>query len=74
MKMPTRESKHAFLLAIVAIALMAGHGVVLYYVSSHVAASAAIVSGMVLLVVVKHLGLIGALHAWWRRRLRHRSE
>jgi L-lactate permease len=68
MKMPARESKHALPLAIVAIVLVAGHGVVLHYVSG--AASAAIVSGVVLLVFVKHFGLIGALHVWWRRRLR----
>lgn len=68
--MPASVSKHALLLAVVAIALIAGHGVALYYLSSHVAASAAIMSAVVLLIIAKHLGLIGALHSWWRSRLR----
>jgi hypothetical protein len=43
---------------------------VLYYASSHVAASAAVITGVSLLMVAKHVGLIGVLHAWWRRRTR----
>ena len=52
-------------------ALIAGHGIILYYVSSHTALSAAIVSGVLLLVVVKHLRLLGPLYALFRRRSRH---
>ena len=39
--------------------LIAGHGIILYYVSSHLALSAAVVSGVIVLVVIKHLGLLG---------------
>jgi hypothetical protein len=63
-------SSHLFLVAIIAIALIAAHGAVLYYASSHVAASAAVITGVSLLMVAKHVGLIGVLHAWWRRRTR----
>jgi uncharacterized membrane protein len=63
-------SPHRLRVTIVAIALIVVHGAVLYYVSSHVAASAAVISGVGLLMMAKHAGLIGVLHAWWRRRTR----
>ena len=51
--------------------LMAGHGVVLYYFRLHFALSAAVITGVVVLVVVKHIGLLGPLYAIlrkpWRR-------
>lgn len=50
-----------------AVLLIAGHGFILYYASSHIAVSAAAVSGLVILVVLKHLGLLG-VHALFRRR------
>jgi membrane protein YdbS with pleckstrin-like domain len=53
------------------VVLIAGHGIILYYVSSYTALSAAIVSGVILLVMVKHLGLLGSLYALFRRRSRH---
>ena len=57
-------------LVFVVLSVIVGHGLVLYHLSSYAAASTAIVSGLVLIVIAKHLGLIGTLHAWWRRRLR----
>ena len=36
--------------------LIAGHGVILYYVSSHMALSTVDIAGVIALVVVKHLG------------------
>ncbi len=50
------------------VILMLGHGVVLYYVSSHVALSAAAVSGVIVLVVIKHLGWLAPLYTLFRRR------
>jgi hypothetical protein len=41
------------------ITLVAGHGIILYYFSSHMALSAAVVSGVIILFVIKHLGLPG---------------
>jgi membrane protein YdbS with pleckstrin-like domain len=53
------------------VVLIAGHGIILYYVSSRTALSAAIVLGVIVLVVVKHLGLLSPLYALVRRRSRH---
>ena len=52
--------------------LIAGHGVMIRYVSSHLALSTGIIAGMAVLVVVKYLGLLGPLHAMGRK-LRHKS-
>jgi hypothetical protein len=57
----------------VAVVLIAGHGVILYYVSSHMALSAAI-AGVIALVVVKHLGLFGSLYALVRKALRRQRH
>jgi membrane protein YdbS with pleckstrin-like domain len=46
------------------------HSVVLYYVFSHTALSAAVMSGVIVLIVIKHLGLLGPLYALFRRRAR----
>lgn len=55
--------------AIIAIAFVAAHGVVLYDLASGAALPvAAFASGMVVLAVLKHLGLFGALVAALRRR------
>jgi hypothetical protein len=52
------------------IGLAAGHSVALYYVKSRATLSAAVVSGVIVLVVTKHLGLLGPLYALVRRRSR----
>lgn len=54
-------------LAALAIALAAGHGAILYYASSHVALSAGLMTGVALLVVLKHLGFLGPPLALFRR-------
>lgn len=54
------------LLAGVAV-LVAGHGIILHYVSSHTTLSAGVVSGVIVLVVIKHLGLLCPLYALFRR-------
>ena len=56
-----------WILALLAVLLVVGHGIVLYYASSHLALSAGLVSGVVLLIVVKHLGLLGPAYALFRR-------
>lgn len=47
--------------------LIASHGIILYYVSSHLALSAAMIAAVTGLVVVKHLGLLGLLYAAARK-------
>jgi hypothetical protein len=56
------------LLPALLVGLLAGHGVILYYVSSHVPLSAAVLSGAAILLVMKHVGLFGQLYAVIRRR------
>ena len=59
-----------WILAVLALLLIAGHGFILYYASSHMALSAGIVAGVVLLVVIKHLGLLGSAFALLRQHRR----
>jgi hypothetical protein len=60
--------RRVWMLPVLVIVLLAGHGVLLYYVSSHVMLSAAVLSGAIILLVIKHLGLVGPLYALLRRR------
>jgi hypothetical protein len=57
---------------VLAVLLMAGHGIILYYASSHFGLSAGLVAGVILLIVIKHLGLLGPAYALFRRRWRSR--
>lgn len=56
--------------------LVAGHGILLYFLRHtripHAGFSGALVSGVVLLVVAKHLGLLAALLRPLRDLFRHR--
>lgn len=70
MKHTTRWPAHAVSIAVLAVALIAGHGVVLYLFSSYFATSVAVVATVVLLVIAKHFGLIGAALSWLRREWR----
>jgi hypothetical protein len=58
------------LLSMAAAVLIAGHGFILYYVSSHMALSAAAISTLIIVLVIKHLGLLGPLYALFQRRSR----
>jgi hypothetical protein len=49
------------------ILLFAAHGLAFYFLR-HLALSAAVVSGIVVLVVVKHIGAFGSLYALFRKR------
>jgi len=61
------------MLPLAVIILIAGHGIVLYYFSSHVALSTAVVSAVIILVLIKHLGLLGSAYALFRRRARRKA-
>jgi len=57
------------------ILLITGHGVILYYTYSHLALSTALMSGVVVLVLIKHRGLLAPLFAWLgRKRLAGRES
>lgn len=60
--------RRVWMLPVLVILLLVGHGVILYYVSSHVTLSAAVLSGAIILLVIKHVGLLGPLYALFRRR------
>jgi uncharacterized membrane protein YhaH (DUF805 family) len=62
--------KRSWMLLAGVVVLVAGHAVVLHYVKLHLGLSAAVVSGVIALVVIKHLGLLGPAYAVVRRRFR----
>ena len=51
-----------------AVVLVAGHGAFLYYVRVHMGLSVGALAGVILLVLVKHLGLLAPAFARFRRR------
>jgi hypothetical protein len=60
-----------WLVLAIAALIIAAHGVALYYVSSHLAASTAVLGGVFALVIFKHLGLLApflAILRKWRNR------
>jgi membrane protein YdbS with pleckstrin-like domain len=63
-----RARRRFWILPILLVVLLAGHGVILYYVASHVMVSAAVLSSAVILLVLKHVGLLGPVYALFRRR------
>ena len=69
----SRLRARGWMLPVGVVILIAGHGIVLYYFSSHVALSAAVVSGVIILVVIKHLGVLGSTYALFRRRARRNA-
>ena len=66
----SRWFRRPWVLLVGAVALVAAHVTILRYVLTHAAVSAAVVSGVVVLVVIKHLGLLGSLFALFRRKSR----
>ena len=70
--LPGHSLKHGrlWILAVLALVLLAWHGFILYYASSHMALSAGIIAGTVVLIVIKHLGLLAPVFAFFRRHRR----
>jgi hypothetical protein len=66
MKPSGRWLTHRLILLVAVGILIAAHGSILYCVSSHATVSIAVAA--VILVVIKHLGLLGPLLVWFRRR------
>jgi len=67
MTVGSRLFKRSWMLAAGAVALVAVHAIILRYVLPHAALSAVVVSGVIIVVVIKHLGLLGSLFARLRR-------
>jgi hypothetical protein len=55
-------------MGLAAVVLIAAHLFPLYYLFSHKVLSASIVAGVLLVVLIKHLGIIGPVYAFFRRR------
>lgn len=51
-----------------ALVLIVGHGAFFYYMRAHIGLSAGALGGVILLVFVKHLGLLGPVFARFRHR------
>jgi membrane protein YdbS with pleckstrin-like domain len=65
----------AFMLSAGAILLLiVGHGLILYYALSRTALSVTVVLAVIVLVVIKHLGLLGPLYALFRLRSRSNTR
>lgn len=67
---PSTRRRARWVVALGVAVLIVVHGLVLYGFSLQVALPAAVLTGAVVLVVLKHLGLIGSLVALLRRRRR----
>jgi len=74
MKNHSRLPLRPWMVLVGVVVLIAGHGIIVYYVSSHVALSVTVMAGLTLLVVIKHLGLLGPLYALFRRRSRRNDR
>lgn len=69
-----KSARHIVALAALALAMIIGHGVLLYRGASHSPAPlAALGIGMVALALLKHVGALGALLAIVKRRFRRQS-
>jgi hypothetical protein len=66
MKPQGRRMAHRLILLAAIGLFVADHGAILYYVSSH--ATVSIAAAVLILLVIKHVGLLGPLFAWFRRR------
>ncbi len=62
--------RHPWMLLVGAVVLIAAHATILRYVLPHTTLSVAVVSIVTVVVVVKHLGLLGSLFALLRRQSR----
>ena len=57
-----------WLLLVLAVVLISSHALVLRYALQHKSLSASLVAGVIILVVMTHLGLLSRLYAFLRRR------
>jgi hypothetical protein len=63
--------RRPWMLPVGVVALIAAHVIVVRYALPRAALSVAVVSGVVIVVVLKHVGLLGSLFALFRRPSRH---
>jgi membrane protein YdbS with pleckstrin-like domain len=63
--------KRIWIPAVLVVVLVAGHGAMLYFIASHWLATSAVLSAAIVLLAMKHVGLLGPVYALFRR---HRSR
>ena len=68
MNRPSYLRARVWMVPLGVVALILGHGAVLYYVSSHLALSGAVISGLIALIVIRHLRWLAPLYSFFRRR------
>jgi hypothetical protein len=71
MKVHNGPVRRPWVLLAGAVVLIAAHATILRYVLAHTTLSTAVISSVLVLVVIKHLGLLASLFAVFRRRSRH---
>jgi hypothetical protein len=62
-----RFMRSSILPVMAGVALMAVHATILRYIFLHTTLSTAVAAGVILIVVIKHLGLFGSFVALFRR-------
>jgi hypothetical protein len=67
MRLHGRALTRPWMLVVGAVLLIAGHGF-LYHALSNMTLPVVVVSGVIILIAIKHLGLLGLLYARFRRR------
>ena len=67
MKIFSRLAARPLTLVAVAVIFVAAHGLAFYFLR-HLALSATVASGVIILIVLKHLGIFGSLYALIQRR------
>lgn len=60
--------RRPWLFPVLLVVLLAGHGVILYLAASKVTVSAGVLLGLIVLLVIKHLGVLGPVYARFRQR------
>jgi hypothetical protein len=65
-----RLTARGSLIAAAVLLLLLAHGMLLRLASSHLVLSGAVLSGLIALVVIKHLGWLGGAYAMLRRHRR----
>lgn len=70
MKEYSRRVTHLLLMLVGGVVLIASH-VIFFNRLRHAGVSLAVVSGLALLVIAKHLGVVGSVYTLICRRLRH---
>lgn len=63
-----RAFNRLWILPLLVAALVASHGVILYYLSSHLLLSTAVASGVIFLLLITHRGVVSSAGALFRCR------